>query len=88
MQINGSIRDRHHLNAGVVDDHPVLAARGRRKPHGAPLCAHDVGGAGVLRAALRVPPARVVVIGGGAAGLAAARQLRSLGHAVRRRGYM
>lgn len=66
----------HHgyLNWGVVDDHPILPASKATRSKGS------------SRPAVATTPAtgrrRVVVIGAGAAGLAAARQLCMLGHDV------
>ena len=69
----------HHgyLNWGVLDDHPNLPLRGGAKAGLA---------AGLKEAAcatgVKVRRQRIVVIGAGASGLAAARQLTMLGHEV------
>jgi hypothetical protein len=74
---------RHHgkINSGVVEDHPLLPAgapAGYVPSHG--QVAKARGGAGTMAAAAAVGSARIIVIGAGASGLAAARQLRLLGH--------
>lgn len=70
----------HHgyLNWGILDDHPNLAASGHRR--GGPSATAPA--TALCATGARVPRQRVVVIGAGASGLAAARQLVMLGHEV------
>ena len=68
---------------GVLDDHPVVPAT--CGPAFVPSKAQEAkgrGGAGTVVKAANVRPIRVIVIGAGAAGMAAARHLRLLGHRV------
>ena len=77
------LRHHGHINFGVLDDHPVVPAT--CGPAFVPSKAQEAkgrGGAGTVVKAANVRPIRVIVIGAGAAGMAAARHLRLLGHRV------
>lgn len=70
----------HHglINCGVLEDHPARVGRATTPAE----VSRALAAAGTLPAAALVQPAKVLVIGAGAAGLAAANQLRLLGHQV------